>query len=79
MQRYFINNNQINNNIVTIIGDDVHHIKTVMRMRIGEKVYVCDELNTYICEIINITNTVELTILEEVNENSEMDLKVTVA
>ena len=79
MQRYFINNNQINNNIVTIIGDDVHHIKTVMRMRIGEKVYVCDELNTYICEIINITNTVELTILEEVDENSEMDLKVTVA
>ena len=79
MQRYFINNNQINNNIVTIIGDDVHHIKTVMRMRIGEKVYVCDELNTYICEIINITNTVELSILEEVNENSEMDIKVTVA
>ena len=79
MQRYFINNNQINNNIVTIFGDDVHHIKTVMRMRIGEKVYVCDEIKTYICEIINITNTVELSILEEINENSEMELKVTVA
>ena len=79
MQRYFINNNQINNNIVTITGDDVHHIKTVMRMRIGEKVIVCDEIKTYFCEIINISNTVELSILEEINENSEMDLKVTVA
>ena len=79
MQRYFINNNQINNKIVTICGDDVHHIKTVMRMRIGEKVYVCDEIKTYICEIINITNTVELSILEEIIEISEMNLKVTVA
>ena len=30
MQRYFIEKKQINNNIITITGDDVHHIKTVI-------------------------------------------------
>ena len=38
MQRYFVNVNQLNNNIVTISGSDVHHIKDVMRMHIGDKV-----------------------------------------
>ena len=56
MQRYFIDKNQINNNIITITGDDVHHIKTVMRMKINEKVLVCDEEKTYLCSILNITN-----------------------
>ena len=79
MQRYFIDKNQINNNIITITGDDVHHIKTVMRMRINEKVLVCDEDKTYLCSIISISNTVEVEILETLEENVEMDINVTVA
>ena len=79
MQRYFIEKKQINNNIITITGDDVHHIKTVMRMRINEKVLVCDEEKTYLCSIMNITNTVEVEILETLDDNVEMDINVTVA
>lgn len=79
MQRYFIDKNQINNNIITIKGDDVHHIKTVMRMNINDKVFVCDEENTYLCSIMSITNCVELEIIETLNDNVEMDIKVTVA
>ena len=79
MQRYFINKNQINNNIITITGDDVHHIKTVMRMRINEKVLVCDEDKTYLCSILNITNTVEVEIIETLDVDVEMDINVTVA
>ena len=48
MQRYFIDKNQVNNNIITIKGDDVHHIKTVMRMSINDKVLACDEEQTYL-------------------------------
>ena len=79
MQRYFIDKNQINNNIITIKGDDVHHIKTVMRMQINEKVLVCDEEKTYLCSILNITNTVEVEIIETLDENVEMNINVTVA
>mgnify|MGYP003457911576 CR=1 FL=1 len=45
MQRYFINLDEsivdLINNILIIKGDDAHHIINVMRMSIGEKVYVC--------------------------------------
>ena len=79
MQRYFVKQQQINNNIVKIIGDDVHHIKTVMRMRIGERVLVCDEINTYLCSIDSITSDVTLSILETYYDNNELNIDVTVA
>ena len=79
MQRYFIDKNQVNNNIITIKGDDVHHIKTVMRMSINDKVLVCDEEQTYLCSIVSITNCVELEIIETLNDNVEMNINVTVA
>ena len=79
MQRYFVKQQQINNNIVKIIGDDVHHIKTVMRMRIGEHVLVCDEIKTYLCSIDSIANDVTLSILETYQDNNELNIDVTVA
>lgn len=79
MQRYFITKEQINNNIVTIKGDDVHHIKTVMRMKISDKIMVCDEEKTYLCSIINIYNNVDAEIIEELQDNSEMEINVTIA
>ncbi len=79
MQRYFIDKNQVNNNIITIKGDDVHHIKTVMRMSINDKVLACDEEQTYLCSIVSITNCVELEIIEILNDNVEMNINVTVA
>ena len=79
MQRYFIKTSQINNDIVTIIDDDVHHIKDVMRMKITDQVIVCDNSNTYLCEIININKKVELKILKQIIENPEMNTKVTIA
>lgn len=79
MQRYFIDKEQINSNIITIKGDDVHHIKNVMRMNIKDQVIVCDENNTYLCEILFIGNVVELNIIEQIEENVELPLKVTIA
>lgn len=79
MQRYFIKNNQIKNNIVEIKGDDVHHIKTVMRMKQNDKVLVCDEQSTYLCSISCISTTVLLDIVEKINDNVELDINVTVA
>ena len=80
MQRYFINKNQINNNTVCITGDDVHHIKTVMRMKEKDQVIVCDEENSYLCEITFISNNcVDLQILSKIEGSSELKTNVTLA
>ena len=43
MQRYFINQNQINGQTVIIDNSDVHHIKDVMRFKVTDNIIV----NTY--------------------------------
>lgn len=79
MQRYFIDTKQINNNTIIIKGNDVHHIKTVMRMSVDDKIIVCDEIDTYLCKIIFIGNEVEAEIIEKINENVELNINITIA
>ena len=43
MQRYFLENKQIHEKTVTILGDDFHHITRVMRMEPGEEIIVVNE------------------------------------
>ena len=42
MPKFFVKNNQINDNSIIIIGKDVNHISNVVRMKIGEEIHVCD-------------------------------------
>ncbi len=43
MNRYFVHPNQIDGDIIRIIRkDDLHHIKTVMRMRAGDHIEISD-------------------------------------
>lgn len=82
MQRYFVQKDSINylNNTAYIIGDDVHHIKVVMRMNIGNKVYLCDNEKTFIAEISSIEeHLVTFNLVEEVLDNPELDIEVTIA
>ena len=53
MPRFFVKNNQINNDKITIIDEDVKHIKNVLRKQIGDKIEVFnqDTGNSYKCEI----------------------------
>jgi len=79
MQRYFINKTQINNNIVTINESDTHHIKNVMRMSIGDNVYVCDNINAYLCEIVSINEITTLRIVKQLENNPELSVNITIA
>lgn len=42
MYRFFVSEDQLNRDIIRISGDDYNHIRNVLRMRIGEKVLLCD-------------------------------------
>ena len=80
MQRYFINKENVFGNKVIISDSDYHHITKVMRMRLGDKVIVCDNDSSWICEIDSINDkTVELNIVEELNEKKEIPVSVTIA
>ena len=52
MPRFFVRSNQIQDGIVTITGDDAHHISRSLRMAAGEHITVCDmQKNEYECEL----------------------------
>lgn len=55
--RIFVDNEQIKSNKITITGDDLNHIKNVMRMKVGDILTVCDGKKTdYTCTIDEINN-----------------------
>ena len=53
MPKFFVNEEQIQKEDVKVIGNDVKHIKNVLRKQIGDKIEVCnqDTGNSYKCEI----------------------------
>lgn len=81
MQRYFVNNQAIYNNLIIITDDDCHHMYRVMRMVPGDTVFVSDEdQNTYLCQIKDISSErVTLMIKEKIDQNNEMKIQVTIA
>ena len=53
MNRFFVSPEQIGEETVTITGEDVNHIRNVLRMREGEEVKICSGLDDreYLCRI----------------------------
>ena len=58
MYKFFVTEEQVNGEIIQITGDDVNHIKNVLRLLIGEKIQICDISNSinYLCEIIEMSS-----------------------
>ena len=52
MPRFFVRANQIEDGVVTLLGDDAHHISRSLRMAAGECITGCDmQKNEYDCEL----------------------------
>jgi 16S rRNA (uracil1498-N3)-methyltransferase len=80
MQRYFVEKSSVILPNIYITGDDCHHIKNVMRMNIGDKVYVSDQDNSWIAIIESIDlNQVVLKVEKELDEQKELPLNITIA
>ncbi len=79
MSKFFIKSNQIDNKKVKIIGEDVNHIKNVLRLKIDDDIKVCNSDNSknYICAISNISSElVECVILKETDDTSEGNVEL---
>lgn len=56
MPKFFVNEENIKNEKIEILGEDVNHIKNVLRKNIKDKIEICNSKNgqNYICEIQEI-------------------------
>ncbi len=73
MPRFFIRANQIENGVVTLLGDDAHHISRSLRMAAGEHITVCDmQKNEYECGLTDfLPDRVLANILESRQSDTE--------
>ncbi|MGN0142923.1 MAG: 16S rRNA (uracil(1498)-N(3))-methyltransferase [Roseburia sp.] len=78
MYQFFVADTQIAGETVTIEGEDVKHIRSVLRMRPGEQVRVSSENGrNYYCELTEITERLVLAhILREDTAGTELPCRV---
>lgn len=75
MQRYFVEQRKENQFILS--KEDNYHIKTVMRMKIGDKIEVVSNNKTYIAQITSLTPEVIIEAIEERESKKPLSLSVT--
>lgn len=55
MHRFFVKKEQVMDSTIEIIGNDVKHIKDVVRIKIGENIEISSEGTTYLCQVESIS------------------------
>ena len=78
MPRFFVKSEQIVEETIYIVGEDVKHIKNVLRKQIGDIIEICNQETgkSYKCEISEIREQqITNSIIEEI-ENQENKIKV---
>lgn len=76
MQRYFAE--KLENNKFILLDSDIHHIKNVMRGKIGDQIEVIYDNKVNICKIKNL-EPLELENIRKLNDNNEMNIELTIA
>lgn len=81
MPKFFVKENQIKDDKISIIGQDVNHIKNVLRLKTDDEIEVCNEnkQETYICRIIEILNEEILCNIKEkkmINREANIDITI---
>lgn len=78
MPRFFVKTNQIQDDTIKILGEDVNHIKNVLRKNVNSEIDICNQDNgkAYHCKIFNIKDDEILcNIIEEIKKQ-ENKIKV---
>lgn len=81
MPKFFINSKNINNNQIKITGEDVNHIKNVLRKKKGNQITVCNkDISTdYLCTISELNEEIiKCEIIKELKSNAEPEIEVSI-
>ncbi len=78
MNYFFVNRNQIVENEVQILGQDVNHIKNVLRMKVGDIIGIKDGTKkVYHCELLVVENHgIQGKIVDVIEQNTELPSKI---
>ena len=79
MPKFFVKSEQLENNKISILGNDVNHIKNVLRMNVGDTFNVCveDTSENYIVQISSFEkDKITCQIIERMNTMAESNVKV---
>ena len=79
MPKFFVKNNQIEDNKINIIGEDVNHILNVLRMKKEDELIICDSdtSKNYLSKILELDKTqIECEIINEIESTSESNVEV---
>lgn len=78
MFQFFVDADRIGTDTISIIGDDVNHIKNVLRMKVGTPVRISNmEDKDYICEILELRDDEVIAKIVEIDEEgTELPSKV---
>ncbi len=81
MPKFFVKNNQIENNEIQIFGTDVNHIKNVLRLKENDEIEICDsdEHQNYSCKITELQESlIKCDIINKIEESRESNIEVTI-
>lgn len=81
MRKFFVSSEQIEGNKIQVIGEDVNHIRNVLRLEISEKIKIGNKETSenYICEILEIAKEyVVCKILQKIESEVESNVEITV-
>ena len=76
-----IKEEQIKKDEIIIIGQDVNHIKKVLRAKIGDEIQICNNQNgeNFLCKIQNIENeNITCKIKQKIQKQVESNIEVTI-
>ena len=79
MYKFFVEDKQIKESIVNIIGEDVNHIKNVLRLEVEEEICICNKETSisFLCKIIELSNDLIICeIIEEIKYTTESNIYI---
>lgn len=79
MPKFFVRDDQINDNKIDIIGEDVNHISNVLRMKVGDEFQICnsDTTENYDVEIKSFEKEkIICSIINKMKSEAESDINL---
>lgn len=79
MRKFFVNDENVVENRINILGTDVNHIKNVLRLKKDDEIQICNQETheNYICKILNIENNcIQTEILKKIEALAEGNIEL---
>ena len=81
MPKFFVRQNQVDNGKIVINGQDVKHIRNVLRAKVGEELEICNSETgeNFLCSISEFNeDKIWCNIEQKIQEETESNVKVTI-